>query len=572
MKTYFSPRPIATASALALILAACGGGGGGGDSVAVTSPPPTGGGGGGIGGSGQSTTSSGTIDGFGSIFVNGVRFDTDDADVIINGEVRGEDALRLGMVVLVSGEVDDDGVTGIAERVLYDNELEGPIAAIQVSPDGNSKLLTILGINVIVEKAGTVFDDVTFDTLAVNDVVEVSGFIGRGDSLRATRVERESRFVAGQSQILVRGTVGLVSATEFVFGDLSVDFSAADLVDFPDGTIAEGQSVKVRGTLNGTLITANQIEFDEGKSSRFEQGETVRVQGAITRFVTEGSFRVGGVDVDASSAVLRPADLRLGNGAVVQIEGIWNGSTLEATQVDSRRGRIKIEAPVSDIGADSVTLELAPGTGTVTVQVDLRTRFDDDTDQVDNLTLADISVDDFLEVEAFLDGDTLFATTIDRDDDDDHVLQGPVQSFDAMSREIQILGLTYATDGAEFEDRDDNDITSDVFFASVQLGDLVKIKDEEIANGTANEVEFEDRDALEGEREFACFGDDDSMDDDSVDDSSDGCDDFSDDEDLTDGDDGIDDDLADDDDLIDDDDDEDDDDVVGGDDDDDLAG
>ncbi|MFU8765483.1 MAG: DUF5666 domain-containing protein, partial [Haliea sp.] len=155
MKTHVLPRPIATASALALVLAACGGGGGGGDSVAVSSPPPTGGGGGGIGGSGQSTTSSGTIDGFGSIFVNGVRFDTDDAEVIVNGEVRGEEALRLGMVVLVSGEVDDDGVTGTAQRVLYDNELKGPISAIQIAPDGNSKLLTVLGVNVIVEKAGT---------------------------------------------------------------------------------------------------------------------------------------------------------------------------------------------------------------------------------------------------------------------------------------------------------------------------------------------------------------------------------------------------------------------------------
>lgn len=152
MTTHFSPRPVATASALALILAACGGGGGGGgDSVAVSSPPTSGGGGGGIGGSGQSTTSSGTIDGFGSIFVNGVRFDTDDAEVIIDGEVRGEEVLRLGMVVLVSGEVDDDGVNGTAERVLYDNELTGPIARIEINADGNSKLLTILGINVIVE-------------------------------------------------------------------------------------------------------------------------------------------------------------------------------------------------------------------------------------------------------------------------------------------------------------------------------------------------------------------------------------------------------------------------------------
>ncbi|MEQ8803909.1 DUF5666 domain-containing protein [Haliea sp.] len=555
MKTRFSPRPVATASALALILAACGGGGGGGagDSVAVTSPPPTGGGGG-IGGSGQSTTSSGTIDGFGSIFVNGVRFDTDDAEVIIDGEVRGEDALRLGMVVLVTGEVADDGANGTARTVLYDNELTGPISRIETSADGNSRLLTVLGVNVIVERAGTVLDDVTFATLAVNDVVEVSGFTGRGDSLRATRVERESTFVAGQTRVTLSGQVGAVTGTEFVLGDLTVDFSAAEFEDIPGGTIAEGQTVRVSGTLNGTVVTASRIEAEQGPGSRFQEGETARVQGAITRYTSPASFRVGGVEIDASSAVLRPADLTLVNGLVVQIQGVWNDSQLVAERVDTRRGRIKVEAPVSAVNVDSftVTLQLVPGT--VTVQLDARTRLDDDTDQVDNLTLADIFPGDFLEVEAFLDGDTLFATTIDRDDDDDQVLQGPVQSFNPGA-DITILGLTYSTSGAEFEDRDDDDISSELFFANVQVGDLVKIKDDEIADGIADEVEFEDRNALEGEREFACFGDDDSLDEDSNDDSSDGCDDFSDDIQDESGDDDLTDDdgLADDDDLTDDD-------------------
>lgn len=553
MTTHFSPRPVATASALALILAACGGGGGGGgDSVAVSSPPTSGGGGGGIGGSGQSTTSSGTIDGFGSIFVNGVRFDTDDAEVIIDGEVRGEEVLRLGMVVLVSGEVDDDGVNGTAERVLYDNELTGPIARIEINADGNSKLLTILGINVIVENAGTVFDDVTFASLAVNDVVEVSGFTGRGDSLRATRVERESTFVAGETRIKLSGEVGVVTGTEFALDDLIVDFSVAELDDIPGGTITEGQMVRIEGTLDGNVVTASSIEADRGPGSRFQEGEAARVQGAITRYTSPASFRVGGVEIDASSAVLRPADLTLANGLVVQIQGTWDGSQLLAERVDTRRGRIKIEAPVGAIDATGGSVTLALESGSITVQVDPRTRLDDDTGQDDNLRLDGIGMGDFLEVEAYLDGETLIATTIDRDDDDDdQVLQGPVQSISGT--DITILGLTYSTGGAEFEDRDDNDITSELFFASVIEGDLVKIKDDEIADGIADEVEFEDRDALEGEREFACFGDDDSLDDDTVDDSSDGCDDFSDDDDLADDDDLTDDDLADDDDLLDDD-------------------
>ncbi|RLA55858.1 MAG: hypothetical protein DRR04_14460, partial [Gammaproteobacteria bacterium] len=65
--------------ALAASLPGCGAGGSGGGIASAS----TQGSGGGIGGSGA--TSSGTIDGFGSIFVNGVEFDTDEAEIEIDG-------------------------------------------------------------------------------------------------------------------------------------------------------------------------------------------------------------------------------------------------------------------------------------------------------------------------------------------------------------------------------------------------------------------------------------------------------------------------------------------------------
>jgi hypothetical protein len=143
---------------LIAVLASCGGGGGGGGVAAVSSP-----GGGGIGGTGL--TSSGTVDGFGSIFVNGVEFETDDAVILVDGESVGEDQLGLGMVVVVSGTVNDDGATGIAERVIYDEEVEGPVESIERDQDGDSMLLVVVGQEVIAERTGTVFDDVSFDTL-----------------------------------------------------------------------------------------------------------------------------------------------------------------------------------------------------------------------------------------------------------------------------------------------------------------------------------------------------------------------------------------------------------------------
>jgi hypothetical protein len=96
------------AVAFLILAASCGGGGGGSSS-----------GGGGIGGSGVTGASEGAVEGFGSIFVNGVEFETSEAEFEIEGEVGLEDDLREGMVVKVEGSFDDNGVDGSATQVTY---------------------------------------------------------------------------------------------------------------------------------------------------------------------------------------------------------------------------------------------------------------------------------------------------------------------------------------------------------------------------------------------------------------------------------------------------------------------
>ena len=107
---------------LVVFIAACGGGSGGGGTVAS----------GGIGGTG---VTSGTVSGFGSVFVNGIEFETDGASRNVDDETdisngRDDDTvLGIGMVVTIIGTVNDDGVTGTAESIEYDDEVEGPVAA-----------------------------------------------------------------------------------------------------------------------------------------------------------------------------------------------------------------------------------------------------------------------------------------------------------------------------------------------------------------------------------------------------------------------------------------------------------
>jgi hypothetical protein len=56
------------------------------------------------------------------------------------------------MVVLVTGTVDDDGITGTASRVVFDQEVEGPVQTIERDQDGDSMLITVLGVSVIAER------------------------------------------------------------------------------------------------------------------------------------------------------------------------------------------------------------------------------------------------------------------------------------------------------------------------------------------------------------------------------------------------------------------------------------
>ena len=474
--------------AIGLFTAGCGGGGGGG--IAST------GGGGGIGGTG--ITSTGTIDGFGSIFVNGVEFETTNSQISLDGVTSTEDNLRLGMVVTVRGTVNDDGKTGTADQVLFDDEVQGPVAAIEQSLDGDTLLVTVLGVSIIAERTGTVFDDVSFDTLAVGDLVEVSGFVENGQQLRATRIEKKSSFVAGVSEVEVKGIVSGRTGTTFNLNTFVVDYSTADLSEVPGGSVADGMQVEVRGTLTDNVIMASRVEEEDDLTDDFEDEDRISIQGAITNFVNPSNFLVNGIAIDASSAELEPVGLVLANGVVVEAEGLWRGTTLKAETVKSRRGRIELEAKVASVNAAESTITLQFFSGTVTVQVDSTTLLDDDTDQADPLRLGDIASGNFLEVEAIKTGDSLVATRVRRDEQDDDILQAQVERFNA-GVDITLQGVTFSTAGAQFTNQDNSALSSEIFFGQLKVGDLVKVKDEDLANGVADEVGFEQEDALDGE-------------------------------------------------------------------------
>jgi hypothetical protein len=323
---------VAAALVLSVLIVACGGGGGGGGSLA----------GGGIGGTG---VTSGTITGFGSVIVNGIEFETEGAARDVDGEIdisNGSDddtVLGIGMVVTIIGTVNNDGVTGKADSIVYDDEVEGPVTDEQDDGDPDTRTFNIFDVTVVIDRTTTVFASTDYDGLAENDLLEVSGYFGVDGKLLATRVEGKDKLVPGVSEVEIKGEVTGFDSNSSTFELLGLDGititfdNATVFEDLPD-TVADGQFVEVKGTVFEGSIFASRIELeDEGFGYDVDR---ISIEGIVTDFIDITNFRVSGQRVNASSAAFDPSSLQssLADGDRVEVEGSLVGGILQAREVE----------------------------------------------------------------------------------------------------------------------------------------------------------------------------------------------------------------------------------------------
>jgi hypothetical protein len=217
----------------AILVSACGGGGGSEQVAGIDArgnPVAVG------------VVSKGTITGFGSVILNGVTYNTNSATFTIDGDAGQQSDLAVGDVIVLRGTVNDDGTSPTATSITFDDAVEGPVEAIDLA----TGTLTVLGQLIIVD-ADTSFDDnispASLDGITIDDIVEVSGFFLADGSISATRIEAKP---AG-GDFEVTGQVAGLSGPTFQINSLDVDFSSAQLDDFPGGSPENGQLVEVKG-------------------------------------------------------------------------------------------------------------------------------------------------------------------------------------------------------------------------------------------------------------------------------------------------------------------------------------
>ena len=302
-------RGIAAAGLAGLVVGlvvACGGGGGanfaGIDRLGVT---------------------NGTITGFGSIFVDGVEYETSGTSFVVNDLPGTESELQVGQVITINWVSNDNGATFRAEDVTYNKSLEGPVTSINTG----AKSFVVLGQTVIVDDVGTSFGPDSgplaltgLAGLLVGDNVEVSGLVDATGAIRAGRVERQE----AEDQLEISGVVAGLTATTFTINDQVVDYVSAIPLGFP---IADGDFVEVKGdSINGSgQLVATEVKLeDEGLPSGGD-GDEGELEGFVTDFDANSPsrFSVNGAPVVTDAATEVTGGVVALN-ARVEVKGIFN--------------------------------------------------------------------------------------------------------------------------------------------------------------------------------------------------------------------------------------------------------
>jgi hypothetical protein len=338
-------KKISVIAALAVILIfgvqGCGGGVGGGDQYAS----------GGIGGSGVTV---GSVSGFGSVFVNGIEFDTAAAVVVVDGAEQGTgdqavlDHLAVGKIVRVEGPSDDDG-TGRARRIAYNEDIIGPVTEV-AELDPNTRRITVMGQIVIVDSL-TSFAETALTAVAPGHFVEVSGFAGEMGAIFASYFRRIAPAMPPGAEVQLRGVAAGVDAglRSFVINRLEVDYSAADVSRLAGEAPADGQYVEVKGVLNdgGVLIAASVAPED---IVGVETADDIMLAGIVTGFVSPSEFAVGGIPVatDDTTTYKGIVPEEIGLGSKLKVKGSLFAGVILADRIESA-ALVKLESTVRSL-------------------------------------------------------------------------------------------------------------------------------------------------------------------------------------------------------------------------------
>jgi hypothetical protein len=244
----------AAALGLSILLASgCGGGGSGGSGNDATA-------------SSESVVARGVITQLGSIWVNGVEYETPNGGKYSDDDSSSSVAnYKVGQVVSVRGRRNDDGVSGTADEVEYEAEIEGEASGGQIN-----------GITVLInEKTNT--DDIAGSTLVDTQRYEVSGFWINENTIEATYIKEDDD---SDSDDEIKGFVENDDDMEKTFEVRGITFNWTGTPDVSNDDSVEVHFGSCTGTSPNVTCQAIKVEFEDDFFDRAD-GLDVEIDGAV---------------------------------------------------------------------------------------------------------------------------------------------------------------------------------------------------------------------------------------------------------------------------------------------------
>ncbi len=432
---------------------------------------------------------SGVISNFGSVYINGVRYSTDDVSVQTDDDdFATEDDLDVGMQITLKGRSTFDGSINEALEIEYRVNAKGPISNISLA----EQTLSVLGQSFSVDD-NTVLINTDFASLQTGDLVEVSALQINEQQWLATRIEKEDSI----STYRLKGLVSNLDTANLIFNiaNTSVNYANAEV----EGALVDGAQVRIatRQDIVDGVLEADKVEVKN--SSNDSDSGKVSVDGVI-QSVSVNQFMLSNQTIQWSdSTEFKGGDAdQLAPQLRVKVRGVMVDEVLMADRVRiDKPGIIKLEGAIESIDTDSQTIIVLGST----LIIDEFTQLKDDSEaDVRRFSLDLLSVGDWVEVKAFAGDNGLVVKKLERED-----LQGEDSADDAEVKVeglvsginnplIELAGTTIETSELTKFEIDEFEVSAEDFFAKLLTGDRIEAKGVTLENGNimAIKVELDD--------------------------------------------------------------------------------
>jgi hypothetical protein len=298
----------------------------------------------GSGGTGKNDTGQavGTVNGFGSVIVDGVEYEALGAPVVSEvapaTDVVAE--VKLGERVAIDFET-----PGVARQVRVETTISGPVASVAAG------VLAVLGQQITVNTGSGAGPRTQFGggyaqaaDVQPGDNVDIHGVLVQAAPsymIQATRIEK---LASPPAYLRVSGLVSnltKVGTIAFAMAGLNVDATSATLL--PSGSVlAEGQAVTLlaaASSLSMPLGGNPVLQAAQVRILKLEDGglEDV-VSGSVASLDTSSeTFLLGSLKVNYAAAIVTPAGTTLANRQYVRVSGpVGTDGMLAATAIAIR--------------------------------------------------------------------------------------------------------------------------------------------------------------------------------------------------------------------------------------------